>query len=184
MYREIGEWDAGQQRCRKGLGGLVDRKLSMMKGLKFTLDEYINISLSPFLQPGQVPLNSTLAFLHFDHCFVPFVLSKLQTAKPNSSLIHSIEVHELNTFTILQDYSACEHVLLSMHTHPHRWLRRCNNWKRNTAEFGGAAAISEDQGIYSKPQETRALGFPDFDSLDYTLKMHNFTNNNKYFRRL
>lgn len=116
--------------AERDLGALVDRKLRVMEGLKFTLVEYINISLSPCLQPFsrpiQVPLNSSLAFLRFDHCFVPFVLSKLQIDKPNS-LIYSIEVHELDTFTILQPYSACESVPLCMHTHPHRWLRKCNN---------------------------------------------------------
>lgn len=167
MYWQIGEWDAGEQCCRKGLQSTVDGKLSMMKSLKFTLVEYINISLSLFLQPGQVPLNSSHVFLHYDHYFVPFVLSKLQTDKPNSSLIYSIEVHELDTFTILQ---WCKRVPLCMHIHPHRWLRRCNNWNRNTAEFGGAAAISQDQGISARPKVTRALGFPDFDALDCTLK--------------
>lgn len=181
FFNQVLEWNEMLENsaAERDWGAWLMESWVWWKAWKFTRVKYINISLSPFLQPGQVPLNSSLALLHFEFglslcsldCFVPFVLSKLQRDKPNSSLIYSIEVHELDTFTILQHYSACQHVPLCMHTHPHlRRLRRCNNWNRNTAEFGERAAISEDQGIHSKPKVTRALGFPDFDSLDCTLK--------------
>lgn len=40
---------------------------SQMEGLKLAFGEYLKNPVSPFFQPGQVPLNSSLALLHFDH---------------------------------------------------------------------------------------------------------------------
>lgn len=168
-----------------------------MEGLKLTLVEYLKILVSPFLQPGQVPLNSSLALLHFDHSsafgliheiasyghkklqeqearnlsqlglllktineifnisahFVHFVLSKLWTHKPNSSLIYSsLSLKPLN-LTLLQYCNATLHVRVRcMHTHPHRWLKRCNNWNGNTAEFGGTAGYAVRTKVYTQSQ--------------------------------
>lgn len=144
IYWQTGEWDAGEQCCRKGQGSLVDGKLSMMKGLKFTLVEYINISLSPFLQPGQVPLNSSLAFLHFWSLFCSFcnVEATDRQAKFFSSLQHWSPGtrHIYNTATLL-----CMWVCAFVHAYTPTQMdqemqqlkqKYCRIWRSSSCKWG------------------------------------------------
>lgn len=68
--------------------------------------------------------------------FYHFVLSKLWTDKPNSSLIYStLSLKSINFRFTYCNTTLHVRVCMCMHTHTHRWLKRCNNSNRNTARF-------------------------------------------------